>query len=65
MTTKSASKMLTTAFETAVNSPEVIQAAERLGASVDYENPEEFRKAMQDEFESVRQVAKKADLIKK
>jgi tripartite-type tricarboxylate transporter receptor subunit TctC len=62
---KSALKMLTPALETAVNSPEVIQAAERLGAAVDYQNPEEFRKSMQEEFEIVRQVAKKADLIKK
>jgi tripartite-type tricarboxylate transporter receptor subunit TctC len=62
---QSALKTIKLAFESSLSSPEVIKATEKLGATVDYQSPEEFRKSMQEEFELVRTLAKKADLIKK
>jgi len=64
-TPESVLKVLTPAFEKAINSPEVIKIAERLGTTIDYQKPEELRKSIKEEFEIIREVAKKAGLIKK
>ena len=58
-------KVLTAAFEKAIHSPEVVKAVEGVGGSLDYQKPEELKKSIQEEFEIVREVAKKAGLTKK
>ena len=58
-------KVLVPAFEKAIHSPEVVKAVEGVGSSLDYQKPEELKKSLQEEFEIVREVAKKAGLTKK
>ena len=54
--------ILAAAFEKAIKSPELIQKAEKAGYVVEYKNPQEFRKYLEEQYAVVSKVVKEAGI---
>jgi tripartite-type tricarboxylate transporter receptor subunit TctC len=61
-TPESAVKILSAAFEKAIKDPALVQKAEKAGYIVEYKNPQEFRKYLEDQYGIVSKVAKEAGI---
>ncbi|HME46163.1 MAG TPA: tripartite tricarboxylate transporter substrate binding protein [Syntrophorhabdales bacterium] len=55
-------KTLAAAFEKAIKSPELIQKAEKAGYVVEYKNPQEFKKYLEEQYAQVSKVVKEAGI---
>jgi tripartite-type tricarboxylate transporter receptor subunit TctC len=58
-------KVLTSTLESVFKDPEVVQSATRVGITLDYKNPEEFRQFIAEETKVLEKVAKEVNLSKK
>jgi tripartite-type tricarboxylate transporter receptor subunit TctC len=56
--------VLIPALEKVSKNPEVVQRVTKAGFTVDYKNPEEFRKFIELEIRTVEKVARDSNLIK-
>jgi tripartite-type tricarboxylate transporter receptor subunit TctC len=54
--------ILASAFEKAIKSPELIQKAEKAGYVVEYKNPQEFKKYLEEQYAVVSKVVKEAGI---
>jgi tripartite-type tricarboxylate transporter receptor subunit TctC len=61
-TPESAVKTLASAFEKTIKNPELVEKAEKAGYIVEYKNPQEFRKYLEEQYEIVSKVAKEAGI---
>lgn len=64
-TPESALNVLYSAFEKTIKDPEVVKKAERAGYVVEYKNPSEFKKFLEETYEIILKVSKEAGIAAK